>query len=30
MEVEAVEGKKLMASVLFPKDAKRRMEKWLK
>jgi hypothetical protein len=28
MEVEAPEGKKLMASVLFPKDAKRRMEVW--
>src|SRR5262249_24829674 len=27
-EVEASEGKKLMASVLFPKDAKRRLEVW--
>ncbi len=28
MEVEAAEGKKLMASVLFPKDPKRRLEVW--
>src|SRR5262245_24765424 len=27
-EVEASEGKKLMASVLFPKDPKRRLEVW--
>jgi hypothetical protein len=27
-EVEAPEGKKLMASVLFPKDPKRRLEVW--
>jgi hypothetical protein len=27
-EVDASEGKKLMASVLFPKDAKRRLEVW--